>query len=126
MVNIFADLSSFRTLGTENLSTPWEWRIETYNKKILLSPAYPGPWPWVPNGYTHTGQHAYPYHVTLQQLVLTRDSESRFDLCIWALITAEGNSNLESKIIWTDEELFQHTGLLNQHDVRWISSCRVT
>ncbi|GFW53237.1 hypothetical protein TNCV_3294841 [Trichonephila clavipes] len=33
---------SFRALGADDLHPPWHWRIEIYNQKIWLSPAYPG------------------------------------------------------------------------------------
>ncbi|GFW72011.1 hypothetical protein TNCV_4788991 [Trichonephila clavipes] len=40
--------SSFRALGYEDLKTLLHSRIEIYNQKIWLSPAYMGP--WAPSG----------------------------------------------------------------------------
>lgn len=65
------------------------------------------------------GQHAHPYRVTLQQALLPRDNERRFDWCNWALINVEGNSDFLSNIVWSDEALFQRTGLLNRHNAHY-------
>lgn len=47
-------------------------------------------------------QHAHPYRFTLQQALLPRDNERRFDWCNWALINVEGNSDFLSNIVWLE------------------------
>ncbi|GFX61477.1 hypothetical protein TNCV_823831 [Trichonephila clavipes] len=98
-----ADLSSFRALGAENLQVPWHWRIEIYNQKIWLSPAYPGA--SGPLGAAPSAQWIDRYWewINFQNPAPHRENPGRFSFRTWNLENL-GHGEDEGLLNYSDEK----------------------